>query len=222
MSLWSLVAISLSSTRVRSVVTEYYYCLESVQSLRKDEAGNKTSKERVLSTLLVIGPSFGESCEIKADWLFLCSSLSSLVFPNVAVSSVDVKDVRSVRHETDLFDSTHLCPGHGFFTPVDVWTVEAFAGWDHFRHNLNDVRFRCAQSPKGPCESRATVLHGWMFGLSGPETAHISTRCVSWEIEYCWLYSCREFERQLNFREVNSRGSNELVHRWGRQQFRRS
>ena len=48
-----------------------YSRLESVQPLRKDEAGNEISKERVLSTLLEIGPSFGESCEIKADCYFV-------------------------------------------------------------------------------------------------------------------------------------------------------
>ena len=74
--------------------------LESVQSLRKDEAGNKISKERdwVLSTLLVIGPSFGESCEMKADCYFV--QVCCRWCCRTSVSAVSVKDVRSVRHET--------------------------------------------------------------------------------------------------------------------------
>ena len=76
---------------LRSVVTEYSD-LESVQPLRKDEAGNKTSKERVLSTLLVIGPSFGESCEIKADCYFV--QVCCRWCCRTSVPAVGVKDVR--------------------------------------------------------------------------------------------------------------------------------
>ena len=140
--------------------------LESVQSLRKDEAGNKISKERdwVLSTLLVIGPSFGESCEMKAaGGLLLCSSLLSLVLPNVGVRRR--RERRTVSPPWDyLFDSTHLCPGHGFFTPVDVRRllqggIISDMTWTMFDFDARGLR-------KGPV--RATVLHGWKDGPAGP------------------------------------------------------
>ena len=46
-------------------------------------------------------------------------------------------------------------PGHGFFTPVDVRRL--LQGWIISDMTLDDVRFRCALSPKGPCESHCAA-----------------------------------------------------------------
>ena len=63
-----------------------------------------------------------------------------------------------------LFDSTHLCPGHGFFTPVDVWRllqggIISDMTWTMFDFDARRLR-------KGPV--RATVLQGWKDGPAGP------------------------------------------------------
>ena len=133
------MTISLSSTR--SQISHHSTEYSSLESRRKDKAGNEISKERVLPTLLLRGPSFGESCEIKADCYFvqICCGWCC----RMSVSAVGVKDVWSVRHETT---SLTLMPRPRLLHACGC--AEAFAGWDHFRHDLDNVRFQCARSPK--------------------------------------------------------------------------